>query len=68
MKKNGVRTAAELARFARVTKPTAARILAGAMLDRIDAGILESLAVAFQLEPGSLLRCDTVTAPSERGS
>lgn len=55
MAKRGIRNASQLAAFAKVTKPTAKRVLDGDLIDRIDAGILESLAIAFGLGVGSLL-------------
>lgn len=59
MARRGLANAYQLAKFAGLTKPTAARVLTGAPLLRsIDVPTLEALAVAFRVKPWSLLRYD----------
>lgn len=55
MKRRGLANAYQLAAFAGLTKPTAARVLAGAPLERIDVATLEALARAFRVQPWRLL-------------
>lgn len=55
MERKGLANAYQLAAFAGLTKPTAARVLAGGPIDRIEVATLEALAVAFRVAPWSLL-------------
>jgi transcriptional regulator with XRE-family HTH domain len=55
MTKRGLANAYQLAAFAGLTKPTAARVMAGAPLGRIEVATLEALAKAFRVRPWSLL-------------
>lgn len=55
MARRGLANAYQLAAFAGLTKPTAARVLAGEPLERIEVATLEALARAFGVKPWRLL-------------
>lgn len=55
MARRGIANAYQLAAFAGLTKPTAARVVAGEPLDRIEVATLEALAKAFRVRPWALL-------------
>jgi DNA-binding Xre family transcriptional regulator len=55
MAKRGLTNAYQLAAFAGLTKPTAARVLAAEPLERIDVATLHALATAFRVKPWALL-------------
>lgn len=55
MGRKGWATAYQLAKGAGISQPTAASVLAGHALERIDVGALEKLAKAFRVKPWSLL-------------
>lgn len=55
MARKGWTTAYQLARESGISQPAAARVLAGAPLERIDVATLESLARAFRVRPWALL-------------
>ena len=55
MARRGLTNAYQLAAFAGLTKPTAARVLAGEPLERIDVATLDALTRAFRVRPWALL-------------
>lgn len=55
MAKRGWTTAYQLAKETGISQPTAATVMAGARLDRIDVAALEKLAKAFRVKPWALL-------------
>lgn len=55
MGRKGWTTAYQLAQGAGISQPTAASVLAGHALERIDVAALEKLARAFRVKPWSLL-------------
>lgn len=55
MTRKGWGTAYELAKRAGISRPGALRVLSGAPVERIDVGVLESLAAAFGVKPFALL-------------
>jgi hypothetical protein len=55
MSERGWTNANQLAVGAKLTAPVAARVLAGAPLERIEVATLERLALAFGREPWDLL-------------
>jgi transcriptional regulator with XRE-family HTH domain len=58
-RQKGWTNAYQLAKGAGISQPAAARVLAGASLERIEVGTLEKLAAAFGLKtPWSLLDYD----------
>lgn len=55
MERRGLANAYQLAAFAGLTKPAAARVLAGEPLERIEVATLERLSRAFRVKPWALL-------------
>lgn len=55
MERRGLENAYQLAAFAGLTKPLAARLLSGAPVERLDVATLEALARAFRVKPWTLL-------------
>ena len=55
MERKGWTTAYQLAKGAGISQPTAANVLAGEPLSRIDVEALEKLARAFRVKPWALL-------------